>query len=161
MAQRFFLGVFEAGVSPAFLSLLGMFYTKREQALRTPILYASNGITIIPLLAISYGLVTIDSIPPWKTIYYFLGALTIVWAVVFGLFVPDSPVAARFLTPRQKFVAVERLRENQAGITNKKFKAAHVLDAAKDVKVWLLFVLTFCLCSPNVSCAKNAVIAIT
>ena len=109
MAQRFFLGVFEAGVSPAFLSLLGMFYTKREQALRTPILYASNGITIIPLLAISYGLVTIDSIPPWKTIYYFLGALTIVWAVVFGLFVPDSPVAARFLTPRQKFVAVERL----------------------------------------------------
>ena len=33
-AQRFFLGFFEAGVSPMFMMIVGQFYRKNEQAFR-------------------------------------------------------------------------------------------------------------------------------
>ncbi|KAK4052492.1 hypothetical protein OIV83_002294 [Microbotryomycetes sp. JL201] len=150
LAQRFFLGFFEAGVSPAFLSILGMWYTAREQALRATILFSANGLTVIPLLGSAYGLVTLnDKVAAWKIIYLFLGSLTIVWAVLFAILVPDSPVSARFLDDRAKFVAVERLRSNQAGITSKNFKWHQVRASALDPKVWLLGIIIFCMGSPN------------
>lgn len=64
----------ESGVSPAFLSVLSMWYTKREQALRAPIIYSANGFLLIPLLAISYGVTMIGPArDQWKSIYYSLG----------------------------------------------------------------------------------------
>ncbi|KAK4057065.1 hypothetical protein OIO90_001965 [Microbotryomycetes sp. JL221] len=151
MAQRFFLGFFESGVSPIFLSVLSMWYTTREQALRATILFSSNGLTVIPLLACGYGLVTLETnaMPAWKILYLFLGGLTIIWAVVFYVMIPDSPVSARFLNERQKYVAVERLRANQAGITSKQFKWSQVWDSLKDPKTLLLAIMIFCMASPN------------
>ncbi|KAM0790575.1 hypothetical protein ACM66B_004442 [Microbotryomycetes sp. NB124-2] len=150
LAQRFFLGFFEAGVSPVFLSILSMWYTQREQALRATLLFSANGLTVIPLLGAAYGLVTLDDkIAGWKIIYLFLGSLTIVWSVAFAVLVPDSPVTARFLNDRAKFVAVERLRSNQAGITSKTFRWEQVGASALDPKVWLLGIIIFCVGSPN------------
>lgn len=37
-------------------------------------------------------------------------------------FFPDSPANAYFLTPRERIIAVERIKVNQAGVENKHFK---------------------------------------
>ncbi|KAK4057064.1 hypothetical protein OIO90_001964 [Microbotryomycetes sp. JL221] len=150
MGQRFALGFMEAGVSPIFLSVLSMWYNTREQALRATILFSANGLTIIPLLACSYGLIVLDDkVAAWKIQYLFLSSITVCWAVIFALFIPDSPVTARFLNERQKYVAVERLRANQAGITSKQFKWSQVWDSLKDPKTLLLAIMVFCMASPN------------
>lgn len=34
---------------------------------------------------------------------------------------PDSPTTARFLTPRERAIAIERIKVNQTGVENKRF----------------------------------------
>ncbi|SCV71509.1 BQ2448_3097 [Microbotryum intermedium] len=149
IAQRFVLGMLEGGVSPAFLTILGMWYRKREQALRAPILYSANGFFVVPLLALFYGIVHIGPrAHAWKSIYYFLGVTTILFAFILYAFLPDSPVSAKWLTSRQRYVAVERLRDNQAGLNSKRLKVSHLLEAVSDIKVFILMLMTFCTCAP-------------
>jgi hypothetical protein len=65
------------------------------------------------------------------------------------IFLPDSPVNAPGLTPRERRIAVERLRENQTGIENKHLKPAQVVEAFMDYKLYFFFVLG-CVCNlPN------------
>lgn len=45
--------------------------------------------------------------------------------------------------------AVERLRDNQAGVITKQFKIKQALSAFTDPKCLVLFLLAFCTCSPN------------
>jgi hypothetical protein len=61
------------------------------------------------------------------------------------IFLPDSPVSAPGLTPRERRVAVERLRENQTGVENKHLKPYQILEAFKDYKLYIFFMLG-CVC---------------
>jgi hypothetical protein len=56
---------------------------------------------------------------------------------------PDSPVTAKFLSPEDKLIAIERLRANQMGIGSGVWKWDHVKEAMLDVKTWLWFSLMF------------------
>jgi hypothetical protein len=62
------------------------------------------------------------------------------------IFLPDSPVNAPGLTPRERRIAVDRLRENQTGIENKHLKPKQVLEAFTDYKMYFFFVLG-CVCT--------------
>lgn len=44
---------------------------------------------------------------------YLWGSVTVCFGVLFYFVVPDNQAEAHFLTPRQKYIAVERLRVNQ------------------------------------------------
>lgn len=57
------------------------------------------------------------------------------------IFLPDSPVKAPGLSPRERRIAVERLRENQTGIENKHLKPKQVLEAFMDYKMYFFFLL--------------------
>lgn len=61
------------------------------------------------------------------------------------IFLPDSPVSAPGLTPRERRIAVERLRENQTGVENKHLKPYQVLEAFMDYKLYIFFMLG-CVC---------------
>ena len=61
------------------------------------------------------------------------------------IFLPDSPVSAPGLTPRERRIAVERLRENQTGVENKHLKPYQILEAFKDYKLYIFFMLG-CVC---------------
>ncbi|KAL8727969.1 MAG: hypothetical protein Q9166_005734 [cf. Caloplaca sp. 2 TL-2023] len=54
---------------------------------------------------------------------------------------PDSPVTAEVLTPKQRRMAIERLRENQPGIEHKHLKGYQVKEASMDYKLYLVFIL--------------------
>ena len=60
-----------------------------------------------------------------------------------SIFMPDSPVTAKFLNQEDKLIAIERLRANQMGIGSGVWKWDHVWEAMLDVKTWLWFSLMF------------------
>lgn len=68
---RFFLGLLEAVVSPAFIMLTSMLWTREEQSLRSSYWLSVNGVSAIigALLAYGAGHATGLAVPQWKLIY--------------------------------------------------------------------------------------------
>ena len=136
-AQRFFLGFVEAVIPTSFMVIVSGYYTQSEQALRQSWWFSSTGGWTIIGAALNYGFAQIKGadLRGWQYIYLMAGALTIVFgAVCFA--VPNSPVSAWFLTPRERVVAVERLRRGQTGVRCQKIKGEQVKEALLDYKVW-------------------------
>ena len=91
---------------------------------------------------LGYGIGNIHgSLPSWKLEFLIIGALCCTWGIVMAIFLPDSPVTAKGLTPREKRIAVERLRADQSGIENKHLKPYQVKEAFLDYKLYLFFFL--------------------
>lgn len=57
------------------------------------------------------------------------------------IMLPDSPVTAKGLSPREKRIAVERLKGNQTEIENKHLKPYQVKEAFMDYKLYWFFFL--------------------
>ena len=63
------------------------------------------------------------------------------------LWMPDSPVHARFLSREEQVMAVERVRDDQGGTENKRIKVQQVAEALTDVRTWLIVLMTImCMC---------------
>lgn len=56
---------------------------------------------------------------------------------------PDSPVHAKMLTHEERIAAIERVRDDQGGTENRRFKKAQVYEALSDVRTWLIVLSTF------------------
>ncbi|KAK7943580.1 uncharacterized protein PG986_012693 [Apiospora aurea] len=85
----------------------------------------------------------------WRAMFWITGAMTIAWAVVIGIFLPDNPVQAKFVQPREKAVAIERLRADQTGIENKTFNKKQMMETFADPKTWLMFLFHLTISIPN------------
>ncbi|KAK1223983.1 hypothetical protein PQX77_013144 [Marasmius sp. AFHP31] len=150
MATRFFLGLFEASVAPAFITITQMWWRRREQTVRLAMWMAMNGVTAMVGSLLSWGLGHIrGSLQPYQTIFLFIGLLTVLCSPIVVLVLPDSPTKARFLTSDEKIVALERLRANNQGTESKVWKWDHVLEVLLDVKTYLWFLLLFLCCVPS------------
>lgn len=96
------------------------------------------------------GIVSIDmAIAKWKALYFLWGAFTVVAGAAFYLLLPNSPTNSWFLTERQRYVAVERLRENQADIECPTFKRSQVWEALTDIRCLMMFPLPLLNVLPN------------
>ena len=71
----------------------------------------------------------------------FCGLLTVAYAFFVLFLMPDSPMEAKCLSDREKFIAVERLRANQMGIVSREWRWDHVWETACDLKTWSWFLL--------------------
>lgn len=60
-----------------------------------------------------------------------------------SVFLPDSPVEAKFLNDHDKLLAIERLRMNQMGVMSREWKWAHLKESFFDPKTWCWFALIF------------------
>ncbi|KAL8281229.1 hypothetical protein RQP46_006263 [Phenoliferia psychrophenolica] len=141
MAQRFCLGLIESGVSPALIMIIQRWYSSSY-------FYSMAGAFPFITYYICYGLYHINPEHAWKNTYWFFGAFTILWAPVLYCFLADSPVEAKWLSPRQRYVAVERLRGNHAGITRKAMNWTQALSCFTDVKMWLIWIMVFAIAMP-------------
>lgn len=95
---------------------------------------------IVPLATRNPGHLATN--PPTNTrwqIFLFCGLLTVAYSIIVFLFIPDSPMEAKFLSDREKVIATERLRANQMGIAARKWRWDHVKETALDVKTYLWF----------------------
>jgi ACS family allantoate permease-like MFS transporter len=119
-----------------------MFYTRTEMGERIGWTFQCNGFAAIISAFIAFGTyhseasrpavpatATTPSIPAyhpkvaqWQWFMIIISSMTFVTFVLFGLFFPDSPTRAKFLTEEEKVVVVKRIRANQAGIETKTWK---------------------------------------
>ncbi len=60
-----------------------------------------------------------------------------------SVFLPDSPVEAKFLNEQDRLVAIERLRMNQMGVMSRIWKWDHLRESFLDIKTWFWFALIF------------------
>ncbi|KIK65345.1 hypothetical protein GYMLUDRAFT_347657 [Collybiopsis luxurians FD-317 M1] len=150
-ALRFLLGMCESCVAPTLILLISMFYKKNEQASRIAWFYVMNGLTQVFGGFIAYGVSFSEDahLAPYKIIYILLGALAIIVGLSVLIWMPDSPVEARFLTEEERIAALERVRNDQGGVANKKIKKAQIFEAFTDVRTWLVVVTTLMTSIPN------------
>ncbi|KAK5106250.1 hypothetical protein LTS08_000368 [Lithohypha guttulata] len=151
LTARLFLGLFEAGVAPAFIALTQMWWRRREQPIRLGAWYAMNGITNMLGSLLTYGIGHIKSpvLKEYQIIFLFFGLITVAYAFVVYFFLPDSPMTARFFTSDDRLVAVERLRDNQQGVENNKWNWQHVREAILDYKTWGWSAMMFSISVPS------------
>ncbi|KAJ5218959.1 uncharacterized protein N7498_001058 [Penicillium cinerascens] len=151
MVCRLLLGIFEAGIAPSFIAVTQLWYRRREQPIRLGSWYAMNGVVNMFGSLFTFGLGHIHSsiFEPYQIIFLFFGLVTVGTSVAVFLFMPDSPVTAKFLDEEDKLVAIERLRMNQQGIENHEWKWDHVKEACLDLKSWLWFALLVSISIPS------------
>lgn len=148
IALRVLLGALEAPIVPGNLLVLSMFYTRREQLIRTGLMITGLSVCFTGPIGWGIGFIN-DAGHQWRYMFWITGAMTIVWAGIIGLFLPDSPIKAKFLTPREKAIIVDRMRVDQTGIENKRFNKHQLVEAFEDPKTWLLFFFNLFINIPN------------
>ncbi|CAF3659050.1 hypothetical protein FGSG_03855 [Fusarium graminearum PH-1] len=150
LVARFFLGVAEASISPGFSLITGMWYTREEQPFRHGIWFLGNAIATMMGGLLAYGIAQIGGpLAAWRWLFIIFGLITLVWAVVLAIFLPDTPNTARFLDEQQHIDAVDRIRSNQTGMKNNNFKWDQVREVITDPNVLLLMLFQLTFSIPN------------
>lgn len=148
--NRFFLGVTEASVNPAFVLIMSVWYTNPEQPLRLESYYCTNGLATMfgGLIGYAVGHIT-TGLPQWMYVFLIFGSISFFWGLVSMLVLPDMPATAKFLTDREKLVAIDRVSRNKQGVRNHHFRAYQAWQCARDPKTWILFVMATAAQVPN------------
>ncbi|WWD22657.1 hypothetical protein CI109_107150 [Kwoniella shandongensis] len=142
VAQRFFLGFTESAVSPAFVAICALWWKPQEQAKRIGFFYSATGVFSMFSSLINIGLGKTGGAHPWKSMYYFVGALTITWAFVVFFFLPEHPLQpGRFFTEEEKQVLIRRFEENPFGASQQSLKGYQLLEAVSDIKTWIYLLM--------------------
>lgn len=143
-------GAAEACSDPSFMLITSMWYTRRQQPVRIGLWYTANGFGIALGGLLGFGIGQIrGALPSWKYEFIIIGCLCAAWGVVLFVLLPDSPVTAPMLSQRERRIAVERLKDNQTGVENKQFKRYQLVEALKDPKTWLFFLMGALQNTPN------------
>ncbi|KAI8304088.1 putative transporter [Colletotrichum sp. SAR11_240] len=143
---RVLLGALEAPVAPGNFIIMTMWYTREEQPIRAGLFYTGLATIITGTLGWAVGFLPTHA---WPSFFYITGAISILYGALVGVFLPDNPVRAKFITPRERFVAIERLRADQLGIENKTFSPPQLRETLRDPKTWLMFLFNIWVSIPN------------
>lgn len=156
MIIRFLYG-FQVVGTPVNIIITAMWWKTEEQALRVAIWFAGAPFGALIGQAFSYGAVQVGGAfrnSPWKWIYIFIGSTSMAYSIIFLFLFPDSPMKGRFLTHRERHIAVLRVRSNNTGIQTRQWKMYQVWDALKDPQTWLLTTIKFAIAFANTCFAK-------
>ncbi|KAH7926979.1 MFS general substrate transporter [Leucogyrophana mollusca] len=149
IACRVFIGLPEAAFYPGAMYLLSRWYTRKELAFRSAILYAgllvSNAFGSLIAAGILGNMDGKLGIAAWRWLFYIEGAITMFIGFQAMWLLPDYPDNTRWLSPAERHLAQVRLAED-AGEADKDSAEASVFEgfvmAIKDPKVWVFMVMT-------------------
>ncbi|PNP56877.1 hypothetical protein FNYG_15311 [Fusarium nygamai] len=147
---RAVLGIFEGGAMPGTAFFLSCFYKKTELFFRMSIFIASSALASSFGGLLAAGLSKVPTwgtnaspIERWRNIFFFEGLVTMLIACVAPYFMPHSPGTYRFLTPRQQYIASERIRRENTSSAEEKVTWTHVRRAIfnihTNVCAWCFF----------------------
>ncbi|THU91332.1 MFS general substrate transporter, partial [Dendrothele bispora CBS 962.96] len=148
LATRMFIGLPEAAFYPGTIYLLSRWYTKKELAFRSCILYGglliSNAFGALMAAGILHGLEGARGIRGWRWLFYIEGAITIFIGLNSMWLLPDYPHNTRWISPFERQLAQARLAEDageadQDNDSDSPWKG--LLMALKDPKVILFCVM--------------------
>ncbi|KAJ5585137.1 uncharacterized protein N7459_004937 [Penicillium hispanicum] len=142
---RLFLGIFEAGIAPAFIAVTQMWYRRLEQPVRLSSWYAMNGVVNMFGSLITYGLGHINSsvFAPYQIIFLFFGLITVAISVAV---VVDARLASAVQISKR---GGQSAGNRKQGIENHDWKWEHVKEACLDIKSWLWFSLMMSISIPS------------
>ncbi|KIM44203.1 hypothetical protein M413DRAFT_443232 [Hebeloma cylindrosporum] len=146
---RFALGVAEAGFAPGIAFYLSSWYKRHELAKRYSIYYTATAVSgaFSGLLA---GVITdklhyARGIDGWRWLLLIEGVASCGAALVTWMILPDWPSTTSWLTPEEKFLAVQRLSHDGIGNTGAGGKEPTHREAAKmaftDWRTWVLVLM--------------------
>ena len=154
VALRVLLGCFESVTAPALVVLTGMWYKRPEQVLRMGYWYQGTSIGPAVSSPVSYGFGKWAAADPrlqfksWQVLFLIYGLVTICCGILTFFFLPDNPMKSR-LRYEEKLRIIERVRDNQTGIENKRFKWYQFKEVMLDVRTWLISFIVITTNVPN------------
>jgi MFS family permease len=113
---RALLGVGEAAFGPGVPFYLSFFFRRHELAFRTGLFISASPLSASFAGALAYFITKLgDHLPmsPWRLLFLLEGFPSVLVAIWAWDFVPDGPGVAKWLSPRQREVAVLRLRQEK------------------------------------------------
>lgn len=139
---RLVLGFTEAAFFPGAVFLLSLFYTRKQLAFRTSLLFSGSllGVAVGGLLAL--GILKLDGrhgLEGWRWLFIIEGAVTVGAALIFGLYIPNHPRTTRWLTPVERDALLYRLDADRGtkDATSETSVLAALKMAVTDPKVWM------------------------
>lgn len=149
---RFILGFVESPYFPGVLFLLSSFYTRKELAFRTAMLFSGSLISGSIAGLFAAAVMEMDGVAglrAWRWLFMIEGISTVLVAFACIFILPDMPKTTKWLTPEQRELAAWRLDEDigqvdWTGNKDQSFLSGFIL-AVKDIKVWTLVILLFCM----------------
>ncbi|ETS79376.1 hypothetical protein PFICI_09229 [Pestalotiopsis fici W106-1] len=150
LVARFFLGVTEGAVSPAFITITSIWYKKSEHPLRIGCWITCNGLasTLGALLMYGIGENNHIALAKWRVLFLICGGLTTALGVVFYFLMPDNPQTAWFLTPDERVAAAARLAEEHDGGDKTDFSMAQLREAMVDFNSYSAFLFGVLVTAP-------------
>ncbi|KAF5865090.1 hypothetical protein ETB97_005331 [Aspergillus alliaceus] len=139
---RFLLGCFEAPITPCFMMIVAMWYTRQEQPFRAGCFYCCNGVGSMLGGLVTFAIGQINSFPVWRAVFLICGGVTVIWGLILMRFLPNSVLSAKPFSTEEKILLVGRGKRNQTGILNRSVKWYQIREAFIDPQVWLLFLFT-------------------
>jgi hypothetical protein len=113
VACRFLLGFVEAAYFPGCMVCLTTWYTKKELAFRTALLYCgsliSGAFSGLIAAGITHDLDGALALSAWRWLFIIEGAITVVIAFAVFFILPDFPINTRWLTDHERALATYRL----------------------------------------------------
>lgn len=138
MAARFFLGLTEGAVSPAFVMLTSIWYKRREHPVRVAAWVCMNGFSQIVNALITFGLGRANLVvAPWRALFFIIGSLTITSGLLFYFLLPADTTTAWFLTPQQRDIATRRLAIDRSTRDKTEFNKLQFREAIRSPITWL------------------------
>ncbi|KAF8918389.1 MFS general substrate transporter [Mucidula mucida] len=148
LACRLVLGIPEAAFYPGTIYLLSRWYTKKELAFRSAVLYSglliSNAFGSLMAAGILSGMEGKQGIRAWRWLFYIEGAITVAIGIASMWVLPDYPNNTRWLSSYESRLAQARLADD-TGEADKDHADDSVLHglilAVKDIRVWIFALL--------------------
>ncbi|KAL3449209.1 major facilitator superfamily domain-containing protein [Aspergillus insuetus] len=162
IAVRFFLGFVEAPFFPGAFYLLSCWYTRKELALRTAVLY--SGLTVATAFSgliaagIFAGLDGARGHAGWQWLFIIEGVGSFVAAMIAFALLPDyvdseSGSGRWLLTPREREVAAARIAADRVSVPEAKSSVWYGVSlAVRDYRTWIFFIM---LCSNHTAYGFN------
>ena len=134
--------MFEATIGPSLILISSQWYTKSEQAPRFSFWYLGLGLGQILGGAVSYAFQHItpasSQLSGWRIMFLALGLVTVTIGILTTLFVPDTPMKARWLSDGEKVALLKHVSTNMTGIDNKTFRLEEIFEALMDPQMYLM-----------------------
>ncbi|KAJ7132992.1 major facilitator superfamily domain-containing protein [Mycena filopes] len=150
LACRFFVGLPEAAFYPGAIYLLSRWYTKKELAFRSAILYSglllSNAFGALMAAGIlGKNMDGKRGIRAWRWLFFIEGSITIIVGILSLWALPDHPNNTRWITGDERRLAQARLAEDVGEAdqdTELDTPLAGLKMAARDPLVWAFALMT-------------------
>ncbi|KAL1591757.1 hypothetical protein SLS60_011756 [Paraconiothyrium brasiliense] len=144
MGLRFLLGMTESQIVPSTTVVHQAFFPPLKSPWVQLLWWASGSLANVLLTMVAYKLIVSDSsgalvggLSSWKWLHIVCVIITFAVFVPLLVWLPNSPVDAKWLTTEEKVHTISIIRREKAGISNSTFKWSQVREAFTDVKSWL------------------------